>query len=33
MDGIEDKFDDKEKVHVISGTDAVLSMLFNIMDK
>lgn len=31
MDGSE--FDGKEKVHVIAGTDAVLDMLFNLMDK
>jgi len=33
MDGLEGKFDDKDKVHVISDTDIVLKKLYNIMDK
>ena len=32
-DGFGEKFDNKEKVNLISGTDVILNMLYNNMDK
>jgi len=33
MDGSELRFDDKDKVHVISDADVVIKKLYNIMDE